>query len=103
MVAQTDPARSRRVLIAAASAVGAVGLLFSFGGSDARTGAADAATATQAATDPRTLVIGVSSDPQTLDPEFGQATRANETLKNIYAQWVHYPPLDPNKDITSAQ
>ena len=48
------------------------------------------------------LVIGVSSDPQTLDPEFGQATRANETLKNIYAQWVRYPPLDPSKDITKA-
>jgi peptide/nickel transport system substrate-binding protein len=40
-----------------------------------------------------TLVIGVASDPQTLDPEYGQATRANELIKNIYAQWVHYAPI----------
>jgi peptide/nickel transport system substrate-binding protein len=41
-----------------------------------------------------TLTIGVASDPQTLDPERGQAIRANETIKNIYAQWVRYQTHD---------
>jgi peptide/nickel transport system substrate-binding protein len=47
--------------------------------------------------DAHTLVIGVSSDPQTMDPEFGQATRANELIKNIYAQWVHYKTINTGK------
>ncbi|MBX5440275.1 MAG: ABC transporter substrate-binding protein [Solirubrobacteraceae bacterium] len=41
-----------------------------------------------------TLTIGVSSDPQTLDPEWGQAHRANETIKNLYAQWTRYEVID---------
>lgn len=41
-----------------------------------------------------TLTIGVSSDPQTLDAEWGQAQRANETIKNIYAQWTKYETKD---------
>jgi peptide/nickel transport system substrate-binding protein len=44
-----------------------------------------------------TLIIGVSSDPQTLDPERGQALRANETIKNIYAQWVRYQTRDTGR------
>jgi peptide/nickel transport system substrate-binding protein len=103
MVGEKNPARGRRarvrVILVAASVVAVAALWSSFGGTTARTEEAAAATA---ATDPRTLVIGVSSDPQTLDPEFGQATRANETLKNIYAQWVRYPPLNPNQDVTKA-
>ena len=37
-----------------------------------------------------TLIIAVAGDPETLDAEWGQASRANETIKNIYAQWVRY-------------
>nr|WP_281381548.1 ABC transporter substrate-binding protein [Conexibacter arvalis] len=40
------------------------------------------------------MTIGVAGDPETLDPEFGQAQRANETLKNIYAQWTRYETAD---------
>ncbi len=64
--------------------------------------AVNGAGAATVARDPRTLVIGVSSDPQTLDPEFGQAQRANELLKNIYAQWVHYPAPNAKADISRA-
>jgi peptide/nickel transport system substrate-binding protein len=49
-----------------------------------------------------TLTIGVSSDPQTLDPERGQALRANETIKNIYAQWVRYQPVDTGRGYLKA-
>ena len=55
------------------------------GGDGASAGAGDGAGGGS-----RTLTIGVASDPQTLDPEFGQASRANETLKNVYAQWTQY-------------
>jgi peptide/nickel transport system substrate-binding protein len=41
-----------------------------------------------------TLTIGVSGDPATLDPSAGQSTRSNETIKNIYAQWVRYKTKD---------
>lgn len=103
MVSEKGHAHGRRALLRVGAVtvgvMGAVGLWAGFGGNTPRTGDAAAATA---AKDPRTLVIGVSSDPQTLDPEFGQATRANETLKNIYAQWVRYPPKDPSKDVTTA-
>src|SRR2546425_7783219 len=57
------------------------------------TGTADAAIA-RALKAKTTLTIGVASDPQTFDPERGQALRANETIKNIYAQWVRYQPVD---------
>jgi peptide/nickel transport system substrate-binding protein len=49
-----------------------------------------------------TLTIGVSTDPQTLDPEWGQAQRANETIKNIYAQWTRYQTIDSGKGYLSA-
>lgn len=41
-----------------------------------------------------TLTIGVAGDPETLDPAWGQALRANETIKNLYAQWVKYKAVD---------
>jgi peptide/nickel transport system substrate-binding protein len=41
-----------------------------------------------------TLIIAVAGDPETLDAEWGQASRANETIKNIYAQWVKYTTKD---------
>ncbi|MBM3677735.1 MAG: ABC transporter substrate-binding protein [Actinobacteria bacterium] len=62
----------------------------------AGTGVASAALKRGAAAS-TTLTIGVSTDPQTLDPEKGQATRANETLKNTYAQWVRYAIKDTGK------
>jgi peptide/nickel transport system substrate-binding protein len=42
----------------------------------------------------RTLTIGIGGDPETLDPAWGQALRANETIKNLYAQWVKYKVVD---------
>src|SRR5205814_56226 len=59
-------------------------------------GTAEAA-ATAATKGSTTLTIGVASDPQTLDPEWGQAARANETIKNIYAQWVRYKRVDSKR------
>jgi len=59
-------------------------------------GPADAAVL-RALASKTTLTIGVASDPQTLDPERGQALRANETIKNIYAQWVRYPTVDTGR------
>ena len=41
-----------------------------------------------------TLIIAVAGDPETLDAEWGQAARANETIKNLYAQWVKYETKD---------
>lgn len=41
-----------------------------------------------------TLTIGIAGDPDTLDPEFGQANRNNELIKNRYAQWARYSPVD---------
>src|SRR5579859_2877883 len=41
-----------------------------------------------------TLTIGVSGDPDTLDPEFGQSSRTNELIKNHYAQWSRYKEVD---------
>jgi peptide/nickel transport system substrate-binding protein len=78
--------RSRLALAFAASLAIAGGAFASLGGPTA-------SASPQRSNAGTTLVIGVSSDPQTLDPEFGQATRANELIKNIYAQWVHYTPI----------
>ncbi len=64
---------------------------------DGQTAKAAPNVAQAARADAHTLVIGVSSDPQTMDPEFGQATRANELIKNIYAQWVHYKTINTGK------
>jgi peptide/nickel transport system substrate-binding protein len=61
---------------------------------EAGTAEAAAAAAVKGST---TLTIGVASDPQTLDPEWGQAARANETIKNIYSQWVRYKRVDSKR------
>lgn len=50
----------------------------------------------------RTLTIGVAGDPETLDPEWGQAQRANEVLKNIYAQWTKYETIDSGEGFLRA-
>ena len=42
----------------------------------------------------KTLTIGISGDPDTLDPEFGQSSRTNELIKNRYAQWSRYKEVD---------
>lgn len=42
----------------------------------------------------RTLTIGIAGDPDTLDPEFGQSSRTNELIKNLYAQWSRYAAVD---------
>lgn len=49
-----------------------------------------------------TLRIAVASDPQTVDPAFGQAARANETIKNTYAQWVRYKAVDAGDGLLKA-
>lgn len=41
-----------------------------------------------------TLIIAIPGDVETIDPAFGAATRANETLKNIYDPLVHYAAED---------
>ena len=41
-----------------------------------------------------TLIIAIPGDVETIDPPFGAATRANETLKNIYDPLVHYEASD---------
>jgi peptide/nickel transport system substrate-binding protein len=41
-----------------------------------------------------TLTIGIAGDPDTLDPEFGQSSRTNEIIKNLYAQWSRYAVVD---------
>jgi peptide/nickel transport system substrate-binding protein len=41
-----------------------------------------------------TLIIAIPGDVETIDPPFGAATRANETLKNIYDPLVHYRAYD---------
>lgn len=38
----------------------------------------------------KVLTIGVAGDIETIDPPFGAATRANETIKNIYDQPLRY-------------
>lgn len=102
MSSETHHGKSRSALLrgvmAAIAAVGVLGL--SACSSDSSEN--ESTPAAKNDRDSRTLVIGVASDPETLDPEFGQATRANETLKNIYAQWVRYPPMDPDADVTKA-
>ncbi|MFT4122774.1 MAG: ABC transporter substrate-binding protein [Microbacteriaceae bacterium] len=40
--------------------------------------------------DDRTLVIGVSGDPATLDPGNASESIANEIIKNTYFQWTKY-------------
>ena len=77
-----------------ATAVGGTFAVAAAAHTDSQTAKATPAVATAARADAHTLVIGVASDPQTMDPEFGQATRANELIKNIYAQWVHYKPIN---------
>lgn len=49
-----------------------------------------------------TLIIAVAGDPETLDAEWGQAPRANETIKNIYAQWVKYETTDSGEGYMKA-
>jgi peptide/nickel transport system substrate-binding protein len=49
-----------------------------------------------------TLTIGVAGDPETLDPERGQTLRANETIKNIYGQWVRYQTYDTGQGYVRA-
>ena len=41
-----------------------------------------------------TLIIAIPGDVETIDPPFGAATRANETLKNLYDPMVHYMAYD---------
>lgn len=49
-----------------------------------------------------TLTIAVAGNPETLDPEMGQANRANELIKNLYAQWVRYATVDSGKGYAEA-
>lgn len=49
-----------------------------------------------------TLRIAVATDPQTVDPAFGQAARANETIKNTYAQWLRYQAVDAGDGLLKA-
>jgi peptide/nickel transport system substrate-binding protein len=85
--------RRPRALIAAFVAI-ALAVLLAACGSDSETPVNGGDSAGGGGGDASTLTIGVSSDPQTLDPEFGQAPRANETLKNIYSQWTRYERVD---------
>ncbi|MBC8254312.1 MAG: ABC transporter substrate-binding protein, partial [Ardenticatenia bacterium] len=41
-----------------------------------------------------TLIVAIPGDVETIDPPFGAATRANETLKNLYDPLVHYKAYD---------
>jgi peptide/nickel transport system substrate-binding protein len=49
-----------------------------------------------------TLTIGIAGDTQTLDPDWGQDNRINETLKNIYAQWDRYALIDSGQGFQTA-
>jgi peptide/nickel transport system substrate-binding protein len=89
---ETWEADRRELLKVGAAAVltgGVLSRLLAPGAAEAAAGAASKGSTT--------LTIGVASDPQTLDPEWGQAARANETLKNIYAQWVRYKRVDSKR------
>jgi peptide/nickel transport system substrate-binding protein len=63
------------------------------------TGGAQGAAASDRGT---TLIIAVAGDPETLDAEWGQAARANETIKNLYAQWVKYKTVDSGEGYQKA-
>jgi peptide/nickel transport system substrate-binding protein len=41
-----------------------------------------------------TLILAIPGDVETIDPPFGAATRANETLKNLYDPMVLYKNVD---------
>lgn len=78
-----------RAVLAALVAV-ALAVVFAACGGDDDASSGDAFGGASAGGEARVLTIGVAGDPETLDPEYGQAVRANETLKNIYAQWTQY-------------
>jgi peptide/nickel transport system substrate-binding protein len=92
----SQPRKWRRTYVAAALATAIAGTtaVAAAAHTESQNGKAAPSVAQTARADAHTLVIGVSSDPQTMDPEFGQATRANELIKNIYAQWVHYKTIN---------
>ena len=50
--------------------------------------------APQAVDRTHTLIIAIPGDVETIDPPFGAAERANETLKNLYDTLVHYKAYD---------
>jgi peptide/nickel transport system substrate-binding protein len=81
----------RRTAKALAVALLAVALA-SCGGDDEQAGDEDGTQADDR--DRTTLTIGIAGDPETLDPAWGQAHRANETIKNLHAQWVRYAVTD---------
>lgn len=81
-----------RALVAALVAVALAALLAACGSDSSET--STSAGSGSSSGDSKTLTIGVAGDPETLDPEFGQAQRANEVLKNIYAQWTRYETAD---------
>jgi peptide/nickel transport system substrate-binding protein len=80
--------RIRRVTGVAAVALAGAALVTACGSSSSSGGGESGEAGSH------TLNIGVAGDPETLDPEWGQAQRANETLKNIYAQWTKFETVD---------
>ncbi len=103
---QTPDAPRRRGILRAAGTVAVLGATLALAacggdsGSGTTSGGGSGASGSAAGGSgggSNTLTIGVASDPQTLDPEWGQAYRANETLKNIYAQWTKYETKDSGK------
>lgn len=94
-----DP-RARRTALRAVGTLATLAValtLAACGGGGSGGSGSTAGDGTSAGAAAHTLTIGVASDPQTLDPAWGQATRANETIKNIYAQWTKYRVKDSGK------
>jgi peptide/nickel transport system substrate-binding protein len=94
---------SRRQLIkaGAGSAMG-VSLASLMAASGASASTTKTSTARSASASTGTLTIGISGDPTTLDPEFGQSEQANELIKNLYSQWVKYHAVDSGKGYMQA-
>jgi peptide/nickel transport system substrate-binding protein len=49
-----------------------------------------------------TLIVAIPGDVETIDPPYGAATRANETLKNLYDPLVHYKQYETDEGYTTA-